>query len=145
MRLFEFELARGYPSAPLLFSGKLAPITTLLKRVYNSDNWCGAVKTAANISEVEATWTVPAISIPVNASKTDHFSSYQWIGMGGTGSCPNNGDLLQAGTGAEINGGDPFYYAYYQLFGTGGPMVNRDLTGKRTLNVSLPVTACMSR
>ncbi|KAJ6785799.1 hypothetical protein PWT90_06932 [Aphanocladium album] len=101
-------------------------------RRFNSDNWCGAVLTHSRINSVEATWTVPKISIPSNGDVGAHYSEYQWIGMGGTSGCAGAGDLLQAGTGAEITNGDVIYYPYYQLFGSSGPMVNNDLAGQRT-------------
>lgn len=78
-----------------------AAVHQLSKR-FLSDNWCGAVQSTKGVKELEATWTVPTISIPSNATTTDHFSSYQWIGMGGVSACAARTDLLQAGTGAEV-------------------------------------------
>ncbi|KAJ6789594.1 hypothetical protein PWT90_09059 [Aphanocladium album] len=99
------------------------------RKRYISDNWCGAVKSTTSVSVVEATWIVPSISIPSNATNTKHYSSYQWIGMGGDPTCGAKTDLLQAGTGAEIvNGGNPFYYPYFQLWPSTGPRVSNDLT-----------------
>lgn len=73
-----------------------------LARRYDSDNWCGVVTTHKNIYTIEATWTVPTISIPTYGDKTDHYSTYQWVGMGGSGNCGSSTDLAQAGSGMEV-------------------------------------------
>ncbi|KAJ3499355.1 hypothetical protein NLG97_g399 [Lecanicillium saksenae] len=122
-------LATSFVLASLASVAAAAPNSKVHQhsRRFNSDNWCGAVLTYSGINSVEATWTVPTISIPPNGDAGAHYSEYEWIGMGGTSACSATGDLLQAGTGAEITNGDVTYYAYYQLFGSSGPMINTNL------------------
>lgn len=68
----------------------------------DSDNWCGAVKTTNDVKTVEATWTIPTVSVPKGQPSGRDYFAYQWVGTGGTSSCGRNQDLLQCGTSVHV-------------------------------------------
>jgi hypothetical protein len=96
-----------------------------LGRVLISDNWAGYVVTATlpnqiwqrrqqgrvlnsnGVTDVKAQWTVPA----VYCGKTDS-SSAVWIGIDGE----TDGTVEQLGTGQDCTGGQPSYYAWFEIF-----------------------------
>ncbi|ODA77413.1 hypothetical protein RJ55_07042 [Drechmeria coniospora] len=87
--------------------------SSVVKRDVLSSNWAGPVKAGSGISVVEATWTVPNVSIPVGRSKTDQYWFYQWVGIDGVGNCTV---LLQGGTGHTITNGVVDVYTWYEFY-----------------------------
>lgn len=74
---------------------------TTTGRNVTSTNWCGPVTGAANITSVEATWTVPTATLPAGGDNSTEYWFYQWVGIDGTNGC----DVLpQGGTGQTVGG-----------------------------------------
>jgi hypothetical protein len=71
-----------------------------------SRNWAGYILPVAGVTDVEGTWTVPAV--PVTA---DDRASGTWIGIGGAAS----DDLIQAGTAQNSVGGRTQYLLWYEM------------------------------
>lgn len=63
-------------------------------------NWCGLLNHSANITSVEATWTVPTVSA-TSKGKVQYYA-YQWLGIGGQDGT-TCGDLLQGGTATNVS------------------------------------------
>lgn len=73
------------------------------RAVRHSNNWCGKVNYYKDITEIEATWTVPAVTIPAGGSYGPKWQTYSWIGTGGSKPCGSDKDLLQAGTASFVS------------------------------------------
>ncbi|KAJ6788173.1 hypothetical protein PWT90_10198 [Aphanocladium album] len=79
-----------------------------LKRDYNSENWCGMVKTV-RVDTVEASWMNPSATATWPGNE---YEAYQWVGI--DGSTRNCQTILQAGTGQYIytNGTEVTFWWY---------------------------------
>jgi hypothetical protein len=83
-----------------------------------SSNWSGYSAINGTYSSVSANWTQPTASC---TSQTT-YSSF-WVGLDGDGSST----VEQTGTSADCSGGQPSYYAWYEMY------------PKYPVNLSLPV------
>jgi hypothetical protein len=83
-----------------------------------SSNWSGYSAINGRYTTVSASWTQPTASC---TSQTT-YSSF-WVGLDGDGS----NTVEQTGTSADCSGGQPQYYAWYEMY------------PKYPVNLSLPV------
>lgn len=68
------------------------------------DIWCGQIMYGKDFKTVEASWTVPNVSYPANAEKSQQYFSSQWIGIDGAGAGGKNcKGLFQAGTSVGVS------------------------------------------
>ena len=76
-----------------------------------SGNWSGyaVTGTKGSVSDVKASWVVPAIQGTCPAS--DQFSSF-WVGIDGYSS----NTVEQIGTDSDCQGGQPVYYAWFEFY-----------------------------
>jgi hypothetical protein len=87
-------------------------LTGSANRSLPSSNWSGYIvatnlnKPHPSVTEIEASWTVPAVSV----SRRDSFSA-AWIGIGGE----FDGSLIQTGTEQDSINGVGSYSAWYEL------------------------------
>jgi hypothetical protein len=79
------------------------------KKVTNSQssNWSGYAATGGGFSSVTSTWTQPT----ANCTSATTYSSF-WVGLDGDGSST----VEQTGTSADCSGGQPNYYAWYEMY-----------------------------
>jgi hypothetical protein len=92
--------ARQAANAPLQ-----APIHKLSHST--SSNWSGYSAINGHYTSVSASWTQPTASC---TSQTT-YSSF-WVGLDGDGS----NTVEQTGTDADCSGGQPSYYAWYEMY-----------------------------
>lgn len=70
-----------------------------------SHNWAGYVAEGGGYSAVSGSWTIPAAAGAAGAGDA------AWVGIGGM----RGGDLIQAGTRADVSAGGSSYEAWYDL------------------------------
>ena len=70
-----------------------------------SRNWAGYLLSLTGVTDVEGSWTVPAVP-----ATSDDRASGTWIGIGGA----TTGDLIQAGTAQDSRDGRPQYVLWYE-------------------------------
>jgi Peptidase A4 family len=77
----------------------------------SSANWSGyaVTSTKGSISDVKASWIVPAIAGPCPA--TDQYSSF-WVGIDGYSS----NTVEQVGTDSDCQNGKAVYYAWFEFY-----------------------------
>jgi hypothetical protein len=75
----------------------------------STSNWSGYVATGTSYTTVSGSWTVPTVTCP---SYPNQYASF-WIGIDGKGS-PS---VEQDGTDSDCLGGQPNYYAWYEMYG----------------------------
>lgn len=96
----------------LLISIVFASSQTITYINYPTSTWSGyaVAPQVANgtITQINATWTVPTITI----SQNSYTYLFQWIGIGGLGSSYSN--LIQTGTASDNLDGTPQYYAWIE-------------------------------
>jgi Peptidase A4 family/Immunoglobulin I-set domain len=89
-------------------------VATLGVSANTSSNWSGYVASAATFSAVSASWIVPAATC--QAGETSY--SAEWVGIDGW----TDGTVEQDGTQTTCQGGAPYYFAWYEMYGD--PYVN---------------------
>jgi hypothetical protein len=110
-------------------------LTGSANRSLPSTNWSGyVVATNLNnphpsVTEIEASWTVPAVSV----SRRDSFSAV-WIGIGGE----FDGSLIQIGTEQDSINGVGSYSAWYEL------LPNNEVTVPLNVSPGDRITASIS-
>jgi hypothetical protein len=72
-----------------------------------STNWAGYAATNSTFTSVSSSWTQPTASC---TSQTT-YSSF-WVGLDGY----NSNSVEQTGTDADCSGGQPSYYAWYEMY-----------------------------
>ncbi|KAJ3497869.1 hypothetical protein NLG97_g1566 [Lecanicillium saksenae] len=88
------------------------------KRGYTSTIWCGPILYGNYFKTVEASWTIPNVSLPTGGDENEDYFSSQWVGIDGSGA-KENGDctaLLQAGTSIGYSQGDIWHYSWTEFF-----------------------------
>jgi len=92
-----------------------AVIHHLREGLASSTNWSGYAVTGTNVTDVEGSWTVPAVSCPGGSQ----YASL-WIGIDGF----NSGSVEQTGTDSDCQNGVPTYYAWFEFYPHPAYMVN---------------------
>jgi hypothetical protein len=80
------------------------PLTPLGTGQSQSQNWSGYNATGGTYTAVSGTWVVPDVS------STAAGADATWVGIGGVAAT----DLIQAGTGAMVQGGQVVYEAWWE-------------------------------
>ena len=72
-----------------------------------SSNWSGYAATGGRFTSVSSNWVQPTAS----CTSATTYSSF-WVGIDGDGS----NSVEQTGTSADCSGGQPSYYAWYEMY-----------------------------
>ena len=86
-----------------------ATLSVVVNPSATSSNWSGYADSGSTFTGISSTWTVPTATC--SGSSTQYSS--EWIGIDGDGSAT----VEQDGTDADCFGGQPTYYAWYEMFG----------------------------
>lgn len=76
-----------------------------------SSNWSGYAVTTSGVTEVDGSWTVPALQPGSCVAGNDQYSSF-WVGIDGF----NSNSVEQTGTDSDCVNGVPQYYAWYEFY-----------------------------
>ena len=90
----------GHGTRPLVARGSHANATT-------SSNWSGYAAASGTYTSVSASWTEPTGTCSGSAK----YSSF-WVGLDGY----NSSTVEQTGSEVDCKGGNPRYYAWYEMF-----------------------------
>ena len=96
------------PSALAAQHGPIAGKHQLSKGLSQSSNWSGYDATGTGATHVIGTWTQP--SATCGARETSWSSP--WVGIDGD----TSSTVEQIGTDSDCNRGQPFYYAWYEMY-----------------------------
>lgn len=77
--------------------------------VSESTNWSGYAVTTTGLTEVDGSWTVPALQSCTSGN--DQYSSF-WVGIDGF----NSNSVEQTGTDSDCVNGQRQYYAWYEFY-----------------------------
>ena len=75
---------------------------------WSSTNWSGYAVTGSNVTSVQGSWIVPAVT---GTRSTTAYSSF-WVGIDGF----NSSTVEQIGTDSDVQRGKPLYYAWYEFY-----------------------------
>lgn len=104
------------------------PDTTTPARVSDtSSNWSGYVASGGTYTSVSGTWVVPQVgSTTTGADAT-------WVGIGGV----SGTDLIQAGTQAQVAGGDVSYSAWIEMLPESSRTISLDVAPGDSVTVTI--------
>jgi Peptidase A4 family len=94
----------GYP-AP----GAGQHVPRIRARRGTSSNWAGYAVTGRNVTDVQGSWTVPAVDTLDSCANS---YSAAWLGIDGD----NSNTVEQCGTDQDYINGVPQYYAWYEMY-----------------------------
>lgn len=89
----------------------LGPSTALARSIARasmkdtSSIWCGPVLYGNDLKTVEASWTIPNVSLPNGGDENEDYFSSQWVGIDGSDGQDKQkcSALLQAGTSVGVS------------------------------------------
>jgi hypothetical protein len=93
-----------------------------------SYNWAGYTAIGGNFTTVSGSWTIPQASSSGNVS-----ADAEWIGIGGISSQ----DLIQTGTQAVYDNGQPTYQAWYELLPSSSQNINLNVKPGDSISASI--------
>ena len=93
----------------------------------HSSNWSGYVASGGSFTAVSASWVVPQVSA------TSTGADATWVGIGGL----RTNDLIQAGTQAEVSGGQARYSAWVEMLPQASRTVSLSVAAGDSVTVSI--------
>ncbi|KAJ6789861.1 hypothetical protein PWT90_10799 [Aphanocladium album] len=114
------QLNATYLIRKLLSAAAIAAGTSI-PRGANRDTstiWCGPVLRGNDFKTVEASWTIPNVSLPNGGDEHDVYFTSQWVGIDGSGGQDKSHctALLQAGTSIGYSEGKIWHYSWTEFF-----------------------------
>jgi hypothetical protein len=118
------------PGASRATPTPVASIIPAGSSVEQSSNWAGYNASGGTFTAISGTWVVPKVSAGTGNTVA---ADATWVGIGGV----NTTDLIQAGTQADVQGGQVTYSAWWETLPQAAQTVPLDIAAGDTVGVSI--------